>query len=371
MCTALVQNLIVTTCLSGEGAAVKLGELIRSAIPAIDEYHIDGFRFDLMGVHDIETMQAIREMVNRIDPSIYIYGEGWSAGSCAYPTEKLAVKANTQQLKGIGAFSDDMRDALRGPFSDDHQGALLAGLTGQEESLKFGIVGGIAHPQVDMTKVNYDKKPWTNNPTEQISYVSCHDDMCLVDRLKASIASLTDKNIPEAIRTAELLRIDKLAQTCVFTSQGVPFILAGEEMLRDKKGVHNSFESPDSINAIDWRRKAEHADVFAYYKGLIQLRKKHPAFRMGDADLVRKHLEFLPVDGSNVVVYRLKENANGDAWGDIILVLNARKEPAKLTVPEGKYTVVCKDGFINEQGLGTLYGPEVVVPAQSALIMYK
>lgn len=201
----------------------------------IDEYHIDGFRFDLMGVHDIETMQAIREMVNRIDPSIYIYGEGWSAGSCAYPTEKLAVKANTQQLKGIGAFSDDMRDALRGPFSDDHQGALLAGLTGQEESLKFGIVGGIAHPQVDMTKVNYDKKPWTNNPTEQISYVSCHDDMCLVDRLKASIASLTDKNIPEAIRTAELLRIDQLAQTCVFTSQGVPFILAGEEMLRDKK----------------------------------------------------------------------------------------------------------------------------------------
>ena len=127
--------------------------------------------------------------------------------------------------------------------------------------------------------------------------------------------------------------------------------------MRDKKGVHNSFESPDSINAIDWRRKAEHADVFAYYKGLIQLRSKH--------------LEFLPVDGSNVVVYRLKENANGDAWGDIILVLNARKEPAKLTVPEGKYTVVCKDGFINEQGLGTLYGHEVVVPAKSALNMYK
>lgn len=168
-----------------------------------------------------------------------------------------------------------------------------------------------------------------------------------------------------------MAKLDKLAQTAVFTSQGVPFIYAGEEVMRDKKGVHNSFESPDSINAIDWRRKAEHADVFAYYKGLIQLRKKHPAFRMGDADLVRKHLEFLPVDGSNVVVYRLKENANGDAWGDIIVVLNARKEPAKLTVPEGKYTVVCKDGFINEQGLGTLYGPEVVVPAQSALIMYK
>ena len=178
----------------------------------IDEYHIDGFRFDLMGVHDIETMQQIRAEVNKIDPSIYIYGEGWSAGSCAYPVDKLAMKANTQQLNGIGAFSDDMRDALRGPFSDDHKGALLAGIPGEEESLKFGIVGGIAHPQVDMTKVNYDKKPWTNNPTEQISYVSCHDDMCLVDRLKASIPSLTDKNIPEKERTAELIRIDQLAQ---------------------------------------------------------------------------------------------------------------------------------------------------------------
>ena len=188
----------------------------------IDEYHIDGFRFDLMGVHDIETMQQIRAEINKIDPSIYIYGEGWSAGSCAYPVDKLAMKANTQKLNGIAAFSDDMRDALRGPFSDDHKGALLAGIPGEEESLKFGIVGGIAHPQVDMTKVNYDKKPWTNNPTEQISYVSCHDDMCLVDRLKASIPSLTDKNIPEKERTAELIRIDQLAQTAVFTSQGVP-----------------------------------------------------------------------------------------------------------------------------------------------------
>lgn len=239
----------------------------------IDEYHIDGFRFDLMGVHDIETMQQIRAEVNKIDPSIYIYGEGWSAGSCAYPVDKLAMKANAQQLKGIAAFSDDMRDALRGPFSDDHKGALLAGIPGEEESLKFGIVGGIAHPQVDMTKVNYDKKPWTNNPTEQISYVSCHDDMCLVDRLKASIPSLTDKNIPEKERTAELIRIDQLAQTAVFTSQGVPFILSGEEMLRDKKGVHNSYNSPDSINHLDWNNLQRYPQLFTYYKNLIQLRK--------------------------------------------------------------------------------------------------
>ena len=337
----------------------------------IDEYHIDGFRFDLMGVHDIETMQAIREMVNRIDPSIYIYGEGWSAGSCAYPTEKLAVKANTQQLKGIGAFSDDMRDALRGPFSDDHKGALLAGLTGQEESLKFGIVGGIAHPQVDMTKVNYDKKPWTNNPTEQISYVSCHDDMCLVDRLKASIASLTDKNIPEAIRTAELLRIDKLAQTCVFTSQGVPFILAGEEMLRDKKGVHNSYNSPDSINQFTWTNLQKYPQVFAYYKSLIQLRKNHPAFRLSTGDKVRQHLEFLPCQQTCLVGFQLKNLEGIDAWKNIIVIYNFNKEAKKMQIPEGNYTVACCNGVINEEGLGFVSGKDVEVAPQSALILYQ
>lgn len=337
----------------------------------IDEYHIDGFRFDLMGVHDIETMQAIREMVNRIDPSIYIYGEGWSAGSCAYPTEKLAVKANTQQLKGIGAFSDDMRDALRGPFSNDHQGALLAGLTGQEESLKFGIVGGIAHPQVDMTKVNYDKKPWTNNPTEQISYVSCHDDMCLVDRLKASIASLTDKNIPEAIRTAELLRIDKLAQTCVFTSQGVPFILAGEEMLRDKKGVHNSYNSPDSINQFTWTNLQKYPQAFAYYKSLIQLRKNHPAFRLSTGDKVRQHLEFLPCQQTCLVGFQLKNLEGIDAWKNIIVIYNFNKEAKKMQIPEGNYTVACCNGVINEEGLGFVSGKDVEVAPQSALILYQ
>lgn len=337
----------------------------------IDEYHIDGFRFDLMGVHDIETMQAIREMVNRIDPSIYIYGEGWSAGSCAYPTEKLAVKANTQQLKGIGAFSDDMRDALRGPFSDDHQGALLAGLTGQEESLKFGIVGGIAHPQVDMTKVNYDKEPWTNNPTEQISYVSCHDDMCLVDRLKASIASLTDKNIPEAIRTAELLRIDKLAQTSVFTSQGVPFILAGEEMLRDKKGVHNSYNSPDSINQFTWTNLQKYPQAFAYYKSLIQLRKNHPAFRLSTGDKVRQHLEFLPCQQTCLVGFQLKNLEGIDAWKNIIVIYNFNKEAKMMQIPEGSYTVACCNGVINEEGLGFVSGKNVEVAPQSALILYQ
>lgn len=343
----------------------------------IDEYHIDGFRFDLMGVHDIETMQQIRAEVNKIDPSIYIYGEGWSAGSCAYPVDKLAMKANTQQLNGIAAFSDDMRDALRGPFSDDHKGALLAGIPGEEESLKFGIVGGIAHPQVDMTKVNYDKKPWTNNPTEQISYVSCHDDMCLVDRLKASIPSLTDKNIPEKERTAELIRIDQLAQTAVFTSQGVPFILSGEEMLRDKKGVHNSYNSPDSINHLDWNNLQRYPQLFTYYKNLILLRKNHPAFRLATGDKVRQHLEFLPAVNSKdvkqdcLVGFLLKDLQEIDAWKTIVVIYNFNKEAKEMAIPEGNYTIACCNGTIDEAGLGEVSGKEVLVDGQSALILFQ
>lgn len=343
----------------------------------IDEYHIDGFRFDLMGVHDIETMQQIRAEVNKIDPSIYIYGEGWSAGSCAYPVDKLAMKANAQQLNGIAAFSDDMRDALRGPFSDDHKGALLAGIPGEEESLKFGIVGGIAHPQVDMTKVNYDKKPWTNNPTEQISYVSCHDDMCLVDRLKASIPSLTDKNIQEKERTAELIRIDQLAQTAVFTSQGVPFILSGEEMLRDKKGVHNSYNSPDSINHLDWNNLQRYPQLFTYYKNLIQLRKNHPAFRLATGDKVRQHLEFLPAVNSKdvkqdcLVGFLLKDLQGIDARKTIVVIYNFNKEAKEMAIPEGNYTIACCNGTIDEAGLGEVSGKEVLVDGQSALILFQ
>ena len=338
----------------------------------IDEYHIDGFRFDLMGVHDIETMQDIRKAVNAIDPTIYIYGEGWSAGSCAYPSDKLAMKANTQQLNGIGAFSDDMRDALRGPFSDDHKGALLAGIPGEEESLKFGIVGGIAHPQVDMSKVNYDKKAWTNNPIEQISYVSCHDDMCLVDRLKASIPSLTDASISENMRMAELIRIDELAQTAVFTSQGVPFVLSGEEMLRDKKGVHNSYNSPDEINHLDWTNMQKYPQLFTYYKNLIQLRKNHPAFRLATGDKVRQHLEFLETgEKSAMVAFQLKDLEGIDSWKKIIVVLNFNKEAKDMAIPEGDYTVACCNGVINEEGLGHVSGNQVLVDGQSALILYR
>lgn len=345
--------------------------MIESVKYWVNEFHIDGFRFDLMGIHDIETMNQIRAAVDQIDPTLYIYGEGWSAGTCAYPQDRLAMKANTHRLNGIGAFSDDMRDALRGPFSDDTRGAFLAGIKGEEESLKFGIVGGIAHKQVDMARVNYDKQPWANEPTQQISYVSCHDDMCLVDRLKASIPGLSDATRSEADRMAELIRLDLLAQTAVFTSQGVPFMLAGEEMLRDKKGVHNSFASPDSINEFNWDNLKQHPQVFEYYRDLIGLRKHHPAFRLASADAVRSHLEFIAT-GDCLVAFRLKDLEGIDTWREIVVILNANRAAVPVTVPEGEYTVACCNGVISEAGIGMpVKGSEVVVPRQSAMILYK
>ena len=324
----------------------------------LTEYHIDGFRFDLMGIHDIETMREVRAMMDGIDPTLLLYGEGWAAGAPLLPQEELAMKANILRIEGVGAFCDDMRDALRGPFSDDHKGAFLAGEKGHEESIKFGIAGCIEHPEVDMSRVNYSKAAWAAEPTQCISYVSCHDDMMLTDRLKASIP----------LREGELERLDKLAQTAVLTSQGIPFLWNGEEILRDKKGVHNSYCSPDSINAIDWSLKAQHEDVFRYYQGLIALRKAHPAFRMGEAELVRKHLHFLDAPEGGVA-YALDGEAVGDEWKTIVVVLNANRKAVEVALPAGAYRLACGDGECPYSGM-RVDEKTTTVSAQSAQILH-
>ena len=335
--------------------------MIESVKYWVDEYHIDGFRFDLMGVHDIETMNAIRAAVPK---DIFIYGEGWSAGDCALPGEQLAMKANISRMPGIAAFSDCMRDALRGPWDSDSKAAFLGGIKGYEESLKFGIVGAIKHPGVNYSKVNYSKGPFATEPTQMIAYVSCHDDMCLVDRLKASIPGITED---------ELIRLDLLAQTVVMTSQGVPFMLSGEEMLRDKKGVHNSYESPDSINHLDWNNLQRYPQVMEYYKNLIAMRKAHPAFRMGSADMVRRNLEFLP-DKNGLVAFHINgREVPGETWGDIYVAFNAQKKARSITIPNGTYTIVCyKTDCKAENGITTFVSNnKISVPAQSALILHN
>ena len=335
--------------------------IIESIVYWAQEYHIDGFRFDLMGVHDIKTMNAACRALHKIDPSIFIYGEGWSAGQCAYPSHLLASKAHMKQMPGIAAFSDELRDGLRGPFYDDKQGAFIAGVSGAEERIKFGIVGGIAHPQVNMQQVGGDHLPWNDDPTQFISYVSCHDDMCLVDRLRASVPNLT----PEM-----LVRLDCLAQSVVMLSQGVPFMLSGEEMLRDKQGVHNSYQSPIEINALPWQNLQRYPQLFTYYQCLIALRRHHPAFRLGDANLIRQHLSFLPTQ-PNLVGFMLTGHAGGDVWDNIVVVFNANNEARKVTVPKGRYTIVASNGTINETGWGSVETDHLWVDAHSMLIAHQ
>lgn len=352
--------------------------MVESVLYWMREYHIDGFRFDLMGVHDIETMNAIRQAVNQEDPTVFIYGEGWAASAPALPESQLAMKANTAQMLGIAAFGDEMRDGLRGGWDDDKKGAFLIGETGHEESVKFGIVGGISHPEVDMSKVNYSKAAWAAEPTQMISYVSCHDDLCLADRIRLTLmekgfgnAKGSEKKMKTLRQPSidERLRLQKLAETAVLTSQGVPFIWCGDEILRDKHGVHNSYNSPDSINTILWKNKTDYRDLFDYMSTLIAIRKAHPAFHIGTAEAVRKHLHFLPYKGSNVIAYQLDGAAVGDEWKSVIVVLNSRTKSVRVAIPQGEYTIIAQDGKIFPKGMGTIKGKTVTVPAQSALIM--
>lgn len=326
----------------------------------VEEYHIDGFRFDLMGIHDIETMNEIRAMLDDIDPTIIVLGEGWTAGSAQIPEDQLAKKAAIPQMPGIAAFSDDIRDALRGPFWDDHEGAFLAGIAGNEESVKAGLVGCIDHPEVDYSQVNHSDRPWCIEPTQMISYISCHDDMMLTDRLKASVKDMTKD---------EFIRLDKLGQTAVLTSQGIPFIWCGEEIMRDKKGVHNSFCSPDEINAIDWSLKAKNKDVFDYYCGLIAMRKAHPAFRMGSSVLVRKNMYFLDTP-ELCVAFHLNGAAVGDKWKEIIVILNASRNEVIIPV-DGEWETAVSGGKINlSESLGFVE-KNAVVAAETATVLYR
>lgn len=344
--------------------------MVESILYWIDEYHIDGFRFDLMGVHDIETMNAIRLAIDEVEPSIFIYGEGWTASTPAFPYSKLALKSNLYKLPRMSAFGDELRDALRGEWTDDKEGAFLIGEPGYEESVKFGIVGAIRHPQIKYDAVNHTKTPWSNEPTQMISYVSCHDDMCLADRINTTLINKKRRRKQSDNPIQERVRLQKLAETVVLTSQGIPLIWCGDEFMRNKKGVRNSYNRPDSVNAILWSYKTEHNDVFEYVSRLVSMRKEHRAFRMGEADLVRANLKFIPTE-NNVVAYMLNGETVGDSWSTIVVILNAKRTFAKVEVPQGCYCVVCRDGVINHDGIAIFSGKSIKVPPQSALIMYK
>ncbi len=327
-----------------------------------DEYHIDGFRFDLMAIHDTETMNRVAEELKKINPSIFVYGEGWTAGDSPLPVERRVLKENVSKMKGIAVFSDDIRDAIKGHYSNAADRGFATGKPGNEETVKIGIVASTAHPQVDYSKGNNSKFAYAAAPTQIINYVSCHDDLTLTDKLAKSMPGSTE---------ADRQRAARLAQTIVFTSQGTPFMFAGEEVFRDKKGVHNSYKSPDSINAIDWSLKSRNAEQFGYYRNLIKLRREHPAFRMTTAEDIARNIVFDKVKVPNVVSYTIRNNANGDEWREIKLIFNGADTPYTASVPKGTWTVVARDGQLDPDGLDTVKGGKLEVAPVSALILAR
>lgn len=331
-----------------------------------DEYHIDGFRFDLMAIHDTETMNEVAAELKKIDPSIFVYGEGWTAGDSPLQPERRALKENVSKMDGIAVFSDDLRDAVKGHYTDAADRGFATGKPGLEETVKIGIVAATPHPQVDFKKGNNSKFPYAKSPEMIVNYVSCHDDLCLTDKLRKSMAGEPEEN---------MLAAAKLAQTIVFTSQGTPFMFAGEEVFRDKQGVHNSYKSPDSINAIDWSNKAKYRDQFDYYKGLTALRKAHPAFRMTSAEDIAKNLKFDKIDSSktpNLISYSLLNHANGDEWAEIKVVFNGASKAQTVNIKKGDWLIVAQDGKISPTGdLGATQGGKITLAPYSALILAR
>ena len=315
------------------------------------EYHIDGFRFDLMAIHDIETMNIISERLHAIDPAVVIYGEGWAAMAPAFPEDQIALKVNTHMLDRIGAFSDNIRDAVRGPLGCENAG-FMDGVEGNKANVEFGIAGGVAHPQVSV-------EPWTNNPLQHVSYVSCHDDHCLRDRLEEATKATE----------AERLAMVKLAQTAVYTSQGIPFIFNGEELYRHKQGVKNSYNRPDSINAIDWTYKTQYKDLVDYYAALAAIRHEHPGFCLADAQLVREKLQFIEVDDPCVVAFRINNLGGIDPARSLTVLLNGSKKAVKIDIPAGNYVVLAQNGKADVDGLGASSTRYCTAGPTSATIM--
>lgn len=327
-----------------------------------DEYHIDGFRFDLMGIHDTATMDRVAAELKKISPDIFVYGEGWTAGDSPLAADRRALKDNVAMMKDIAVFSDDIRDAVKGHYSKAEDRGFATGKPGNEETVKIGIVGATPHPQVDYARGNNSRKPYAAAPTQVINYVSCHDDLTLTDKLNISMPDATP---------AERMRAARLAQTIVFTSQGTPFMFAGEEIFRDKQGVHNSYRSPDSVNAIDWDLKHENAAQFDYYRNLIALRRAHPAFRMTSADEIARNIVFDKTDTPNLISYSIRNHAGGDEWAEIKLIFNGSDDDAVVKVPKGKWIIVAADGDINPDGIGVSDGGKIKVSHRSATILAR
>lgn len=337
--------------------------IVDSVIYWATEYHIDGFRFDLMALHDIETMNAVREAIDKINPTILLYGEGWTGADSVLPKEKQALKAHTYKLNRVGAFSDDMRDAIKGSVFVGKDKGFVSGRKGLEEVIKFGIVASTSHPQVK------DCVAWTHNPGQCINYTSVHDNFTLWDKLAMSCKDASKE---------QRIRMNKLSAAIILTSQGIPLFQAGEELLRSKpvEGQeemydHNSYISSDFVNAIRWSNKKKYYSVYEYYRGLIAFRKEHPALRMKTEADIKKHLVFLEEVPEQVVAYKIMGNPNKEEAKEIYVIFNASEKKVVMPLGTGIWNV-----YVNAENAGTtVLGIEdketVVVDEVSAMVLIR
>lgn len=286
----------------------------------VQEYHIDGFRVDLMGIHDIETMNLISSELHRIKPDVLLYGEGWTAGKSPLPDDQRALKANASRLDRIAVFSDDMRDGIKGSVFEHADRGFVSGKAGTESSIRFGVVAALPHQQVDMTRVNYSKQAYAAQPYHTITYAECHDNHVLHDKIELSVTDASD-----SVR-AEMHR---LALGMLLTSQGIVFLHAGTEFRRTKRGVENSFESPDSINAIDWSLKSVYFDFYQYVRSLVQLRKAHPAFRFSDGGQLLRSIRFDDADTTGVVSFQIDGKLVNDRWKKVWVRYSNHVKPVR------------------------------------------
>jgi len=322
--------------------------IIDSLLHWARDYKVDGFRFDLMGLMDRETAFEAVKKLQEFKPDIILYGEPWTAGE----TPVDGIKKGSQKGRGFAVFNDGFRDALKGSvFSVKDKGYIQSYGSNYRQGVINGIRGSL--------------ETFTQSPLESVNYASCHDNNTLWDRL-----NLSAKDAPPEI----VIKMDKLAQAIVLTSQGIPFLHAGEEFLRTKKGEENSYNLPDEINRLDWTRKKEYFGVFSYYRDLIALRKAHPAFRMKTASDVKENLKFydelgLPLEAPDIA-YLLYGDKAGDAWGRILVLINPRKEPRKFALPAGEWEQAFdQSGFYKGEKKKIKDGFEV--PPVSLVVLYK
>ncbi|SFD35923.1 type I pullulanase [Clostridium uliginosum] len=347
--------------------------IIDSILYWAKEYHIDGFRFDLMGLHDIETMKEIRKNLDLIDNSIIMYGEGWTGGSSPLPDEDKSIKNNMRKYVNmqIAAFSDDIRDAVKGQVFDAAANGFVNGRYGLEETIKSGVVASTKHNQIQYDKLCYSKFPWANEPYQTVNYISAHDNYTLWDKL-----CVVNKNYSEE----ELIAMNKLAAAIILSSQGLVFFQAGEEFLRSKVNVdgtinHNSYNSPDSVNALDWSRTLKYKDVTEYYKGLISLRKAHKAFRMNSSNEIRENLMFLEkgknFNADNVVAFTLKVTSVQDSWYNIAVIYNANTNNVEVTLSESGWSIVVNEKLAGNEELAYIEDNIVKVPKMSCYVLMR